>query len=223
MKGHAEPSSRTVRFSGALSGTRGWLHPRRGGATLTSEGNPRLHLRLDPLLFAGLRARAIARNVTLNELVRLILSEYVKQAAEEKEGARAILRHLDNLVRTLQLQGNMLALQTVTHESGPVNQALNVNKEIREDRQNLHDTVDVILKTLIKLCENEETSKNAKARMDAMQLAKKTIGTDLALLEGCDGRAIQALIDDVKATNDSLKAELAVNKTERKLHELPES
>jgi hypothetical protein len=54
--------------------------------------------------------------------------------------------------------------------------------------------------------------------MEAMQLAKKTIETDLALQEGCDGRAIQVLIDGIKMTNDSLKAELAVNKTERKLN-----
>jgi hypothetical protein len=130
---------------------------------LTSEGNPRLHLRLDPLLFAGFRARAITRNVTLNELVRFILSEYVKQEAEEKEGARAILRHLDNLVRTLQLQGNVLALQTVTSGLRPINQAPNVDEETQKDLHNLHDTVGNILKTLIKLCENEETARNTKA------------------------------------------------------------
>lgn len=223
MKGHVESSSRIVRFSRSLSGTLGWLHPIRGGAILTSEGNPRLHLRLDPLLFAGLRARAIASNVTLNELVRFILTEYVKQAAEEKQGARAILRHLDNLVGALQLQGNVLALQNMNRGAGPVDQALNASKEAQEDRQKLHDTVDVILKTLIKLCENEEVAKYAKARMKVMHLANKTIRTDLALLDSYDGRVIQVLIDEVRATCESLKAELVVNKAERRLQELPES
>lgn len=154
--------------------------------------------------------------MTLNELVRFILSEYVKQAAEEKEGARAILRHLDTLVRTLQLQGNALALQTVTNGSAPVTQAQKVNKDTQEDRLNLHDTVDVILKTVIKLCENEEAAKNAKARMEAMHLANITIRTDLALLEGYGHRDIQVLIDEVKATNESLKAQLTAGEKRTK-------
>lgn len=72
--------------------------------TLTSRGNPTLHVRIDPLLRNGLRARAAARNVTVSRLVQFILGEYVKQVAEEKESTPAILRHLDTLVRIMRCQ-----------------------------------------------------------------------------------------------------------------------
>jgi len=75
-----------------------------------SEGNPRLVLRLDPLIRSGLEARAMSRGVSLSELARYVLVEYVKQSAEAKEGTPALLRHLDTLVRTLQLQATALTL-----------------------------------------------------------------------------------------------------------------
>ena len=37
-------------------------------------------------MHSGPRARALARNVTGNELAKAVLDDYVKQAAEEREG-----------------------------------------------------------------------------------------------------------------------------------------
>lgn len=62
--------------------------------TVPSEGNRRLVLRLDPLIRTGLEARAMSRGVSLNDLAKFVLVEYVKQAAEAREGTPALLRHL---------------------------------------------------------------------------------------------------------------------------------
>ena len=77
---------------------------------MPSEGNPRVVLRLDPLIRSGLQAKAMSVGVSLNELAKFVLVEYVKQSAEAKEGTPALLRHLDTLVRTLQLQATALTL-----------------------------------------------------------------------------------------------------------------
>jgi hypothetical protein len=180
------------------------------GTPLTSKGNFALHVRLDPLLSNGLRARALARNVTVNELAKFVLGEYVKQAAEDVGSIPVLLRHLDVLVRTLELQANQLALKQVAG-SGAVKEPMKAEKDTQTDRLGLHDTVDDILKAVIKLCENEEAAKNAKTRMEAMRLANTTVRTDLALLQGFDRRDIQVLIDEVKETNESLKAQLRAN------------
>ena len=71
---------------------------------MPNEGNPRLILRLDPFMRSGLQVRAMSKGVSLNELAKFVLVEYVKQSAEAKEGTSSLLRHLDTLVRTLQLQ-----------------------------------------------------------------------------------------------------------------------
>lgn len=164
---------------------------------------------MDPLLRAGLRAIAMAQNVTVSKLVVLTLGELVKQSAEEKGGVPVLLRHLDTLVRTLESQANQLALKQIeTTGPGPYKQPQKADKDTQTDRLGLHDTVNTILKTVIKLCENEEAAKNARARMEAMRLANTTVRTDLALLQGFDRRDIQVLIDEVKATNESLKAKL---------------
>jgi hypothetical protein len=177
-----------------------------GARTLTSKGNPSIRARVDPLLYNGLRARALSRNVTLNKLVTAVLGEYVRTTAEELQGTPAILRHLDTLVARLSTQANALALKQI---SGAVTkEPMKAAKNTQADRLDLHDTVDAILKAVLKLCENEEAAGNAKNRMQAMRLANTTVRTDLALLQGYDRRDIEALIDEVKATNESLKAQL---------------
>lgn len=171
-----------------------------------AEGNPRLYMRLDPLLYSSLRAQAMSRGVSVHELVRFLLVEYVKQAAEASEGTPALLRHLDRLIRTLELQVNSLAVRKLHEGAGPAKETLKASKDTQEVRLDLHDTVDAILKTVIKLCESEEAARNAKARMEAMRLANTTVRTDLAVLEGVDRRDIQALLDEVRETNEQFKA-----------------
>ncbi len=178
---------------------------------MPSEGNPRLVLRLDPLIRSGLQARAMSRGVSLNELAKFVLVEYVKQSAEAKEGTPALLRHLDTLLRTLQLQATALTLPAVVETAGPTKQPLMGSKDTQQGRLDLHDTVDAILKTVIKLCESEDAARNAKARMEAMRLANTTIRTDLALLQGYDRRDIQVLLDEVRETNEQFRAELAAS------------
>ena len=176
---------------------------------MPSEGNPRLVLRLDPLIRSGLQAKAMSVGVSLNELAKFVLVEYVKQSAEAKEGTPALLRHLDTLVRTLQLQATALTLPALAEAPEPTKQPLMASKDTQQDRLDLHETVDAILKTVIKLCESEEAARNAKARMEAMRLANTTIRTDLALLQGYDRRDIQVLLDEVRETNEQFRTQLA--------------
>ena len=88
---------------------------------------------------------------------------------------------------------------------------MKATKDTQTDRLGLHDTVDKILKAVLKLCENEAAAGNAKVRMQAMRLVNTTVRTDLALLQGYDRRDLDALIDEVKATNESLQAQLATS------------
>ena len=120
---------------------------------MPSEGNPRLVLRLDPLILSGLQAKAMSVGVSLNELAKFVLVEYVKQSAEAKEGTPALLRHLDTLVRTLQLQATALTLPALAEAPEPTKQPLMASKDTQQDRLDLHETVDAILKTVIKLCD----------------------------------------------------------------------
>ncbi len=177
---------------------------------MPSEGNPRLTLRLDPLIRSGLQARAMSRGVSLTELAKFVLVEYVKQSAEAREGTPALLRHLDTLVRTLQLQATALTIAAV-EPLGPTKQPMKANKDTQQGRLDLHETVDAILKTVVKLYESEEAARNAKARMEAMRLANTTIRTDLALLEGYDRRDIQILLDEVRETNEQFRKEIAAS------------
>ena len=153
----------------------------------------------------------MSRGVSLNELAKFVLVEYVKQSAEAKEGTPALLRHLDTLVRTLQLQATALTLPVVAEAPGPTKQPMKASKDTQQGRLDLHDTVDAILKMVIKLCESEEAARNAKARMEAMRLANTTVRTDMALLQGYDRRDIQVLLDEVRETNEQFKAQLATS------------
>jgi len=49
-------------------------------------GNPLLQVRLDPVVLEGLRAYAVAEDVTKSELVRRIIADWVKD--------RVAVRHL---------------------------------------------------------------------------------------------------------------------------------
>jgi len=175
-----------------------------------NQGNPRLILRLDPLIRSGLEARAMSRGVTLNELAKFVLVEYVKQSAEAREGTPALLRHLDTLVRTLQLQVTAVTLPSAK-AAGPTKQPMKASKDTQQGRLDLHDTVDAILKTVVKLCESEEAARKAKARMEAMRLANTTIRTDLAILQGYDRRDIQVLLEEVRKTNEQFRAQIAAS------------
>ncbi len=181
---------------------------------MPNQGNARLSLRLDPLIRTGLQARAMSRGVSLNELAKFVLVEYVKQSAEAKEGTPALLRHLDTLVRKLQLQATALTLPAIEASgpaSGPTKQPMKASKNTQEGRLDLHETVDAILKTVVKLCESEEAARNSKARMEAMRLANTTVRTDMALLQGYDRRDIQVLLDEVRETNEQFRAQIATS------------
>ena len=73
----------------------------------------------------------------------------MKQSAEAKEGIPSLLRHLDTLVHTLQLQAAALTLPAV-EALGPTKQPLKVSKDTQQGRLDLHETVDAILKTVAK-------------------------------------------------------------------------
>jgi hypothetical protein len=106
---------------------RGWCQ------TVPTEGNPRLILRLDPLIRSGLEAQAMSNGVSLNELAKFVLVEYVKQSVEAREGTPALLRHLDTLVRTLQLQATALTLPAA-EATGPTKQPMKASKDTQQRR-----------------------------------------------------------------------------------------
>jgi len=80
--------------------------------------------------------------------------------------------------------------------------------DTQKERERLYDTAISILKEAIKLGENEELAKNARARMEAMRLANAASRTAEAILRGYDRRDVEALLEELRKTNESLKTQL---------------
>jgi hypothetical protein len=160
---------------------------------LPAKGNPRVVVRLDPLLKSGLEALALARGVGLAKLVRGILLDYAHEVAATRRGVAATLDRITVLVRTLEIQVYSVGIAGV---------------QTQAEREELYATALALLKEAVGLAQSEEAARNALARMEAMRLVSNMSRTALAILTGYDRRDVEVLLDEVRRTNESLQRQL---------------
>ena len=160
---------------------------------MTTKGNPRIVVRLDPVLKSGLEALALARGTGLARLVRNVLLDYAHEVAATQRGVAATLDRIQALVNTLEVQTCAVGIAGI---------------QTQKEREELHETAMALLNEAIKLSESEEAAKNARARMEAMRLVSNISRTTLAILTGYDRRDIEVLLDELKKTNEFLQTEL---------------
>jgi hypothetical protein len=150
-------------------------------------------LRLDPVLRAGLEAYALAKELSLSELVRKVLMGFVREVSYSKKRVSYTLDRIKALVSTLEARIYSISIAGI---------------ETQKQREELYDTALALLKEALKLAQSEEAAKNARARMDAMHLASMVSRTAVAILGGYDRRDIEVLLDELKKTNESIQARL---------------
>jgi phosphate uptake regulator len=160
---------------------------------LPAKGNPRIVVRLDPLLKSGLEALALARGVDLARLVRGILLDYAHEVAATRRGVAATLDRITVLIGTLEVQAYSVGIAGV---------------QTQAEREELYATALALLKEAVKLAQSEEAASNALARMEAMRLVSNMSRTALAVLAGYDRSNVEALLDEVRRTNESLQRQL---------------
>ena len=150
-------------------------------------------MRLDPVLKSGLEALALARGTGLASLVRVILLNYAREVAATRRGVAATLDRIKALINTLEIQVYSVGVAGI---------------QTQNEREGLYDVALALLKEAVKLSESEEAAEKALARMEAMRLVSNVSRTALAILGGYDRRDIEALLDELKKTNESLQAQL---------------
>lgn len=137
---------------------------------MPTQGNKRVYIRLDPVTHAGLRAYAAAHGIATAELVRGIILDWKREVAATQNKVAATLDRIDALVRTLQLQASQVSI------AGKV--------DTQKTREDLLNTAIALIKESVKLSENEDAAKNARARIEAMRLANQASRTAEAILRG---------------------------------------
>jgi len=160
---------------------------------LPTKGSPQLKVRVNPILRAGLEAYAAARGLTLSGLVRKVLMDFAREVGYTHGRVWYTLDRVATLIKTLEVQALSVGIAGL---------------DTQKERERLYDTAISILKEAIKLGENEELAKNARARMEAMRLANAASRTAEAILRGYDRRDVEALLEELRKTNESLKTQL---------------
>jgi hypothetical protein len=168
---------------------------------LPGEGNPHLVVRLEPVLKAGLEAYALAKGLSLSQLVRRVLMDFVHDVAsarvystqEAVEYAHHRIKTLVSILEVHLCSSAVTGIQTDGQGRDPYGIALAVVKEA------------------LRLAEGEEAAKNADLRIDATRLANTATRTALAILGGQDRHETEALVDELKKTNDSMQARLGTH------------
>jgi hypothetical protein len=165
---------------------------------LPASGNPHLVVRLDPALKAGLEAYALAKGLSVSQLVRRVLLDFAHEVASSQlystqEGVEYTLDRIKVLVGTLEVQwynAAVTGIPTQKHGGG------------------LYDTVLALFKEVVRLAQSEATAKNVSACIDVMRLANALSRTALSILSGCDRRDIERLMDELKNTSEPIQARL---------------
>ena len=168
---------------------------------LRSKGAPLLQVRVDAITLQGLRAYAAAENITKSELVRRIISAWVRDRAAVRHSGGGVfdtLRHMDGLVKELQLH-----VYVVYPASGVPSKL-----DVQARREELFRIAIDILKDASKLSENEELAAKAKARVYAMQVTTQAALAAECILRDYQRGDITALVDELVKTNERLKEEL---------------
>ena len=172
---------------------------------MVSKGSPLLQVRVDPVTLQGLRAYAVAENTTKSELVRRIISGWVRSRVDCKtqaEGVFDTLNRIGGLIGKLEVQlYPRIYLATGTPPA---------KIDVQLKREELYRVAMEILREAAKLSESEELAAQAKARLKAMQLVTQTAYAAECILRDYQRDDILALVNEVVKTNESLKEELRV-------------
>jgi hypothetical protein len=170
---------------------------------MATKGSPLLQVRVDSVTLQGLRAYAVAENITKSELVRRIISGWVGSRVDCKTPAGGVLDTLNrigSLIGKLELQ----LYPPVYVASGKPPTKINVQLK----REELYRAAMDILREAAKLSENEELAAKAKARLKAMQLVTQTSYAAECILRDYQRDDILALVNELVKTNECLKEEL---------------
>jgi len=166
-------------------------------------GSPLLQLRLDLVTLQGLRAYAVAQGITKSELVRQIISAWVRDRVGVRHrggGVSDTLQRIDACIYELEIN-----LYTI-----PV--ASNVPKgqkvDVQLNREKLLHIALNLLQEAATLSENEELAAKAKARLQAMQMATQTAYAAECILRDYQRDEILKLVQELVKTNEHLKKEL---------------
>jgi hypothetical protein len=155
-------------------------------------------VRLDPALRAGLEAYALAKGLSVSQLVRRVLMDFAHEVASSQlystqKGVEYTLDRIKVLVGTLEAQLYNAAVTDIpTQKQGGA----------------LYDTALALLKEAVRLAQSEAAAKNVSACIDVMRLASTVSRTALSILGGYDRRDIERLMDELKKTNESIQARL---------------
>ena len=167
---------------------------------MTSTGAPLLQVRVDAITLQGLRAYAVAEDITKSELVRRIILAWVKERAAVRQSAGGVsytLQHMDGLVKELALQ--VFGIRIASAPS---------KVDVQRNREELYHIALGILKDAARLSENEGLAAKAQARLDAMQVATQAALTAECILRDYQRGDITVLVDELVKTNEHLKKEL---------------
>ena len=160
---------------------------------MPAKGNPYISTRFDPAVKSGLQAYALAKEISLSQLVRNIVMEWVHEVTITQKRVTITLDRVNALVSTFEAQVYSIGIAGIETQKG---------------REEIYETALALLKEAVRLSESEEAAKNARARIEAMRLASTVSRTVLAILGGYDRRDIQVLLDELKKTNESLQERL---------------
>jgi hypothetical protein len=69
-------------------------------SALTAKGNPYISTRFDPVVKSGLQAYALAKEISLSQLVRNIVMEWVHEVTISQKGVTITLDRVNALVST---------------------------------------------------------------------------------------------------------------------------
>jgi len=177
------------------------VEPSRVLRVMGSRGAPLLQVRVDGVTLQGLRAYAVAENITKSELVRRIIAAWVRDRVAVRQSGGGVfdtLRHMDGLVKELQLN-----LYPVYIASGAPSKL-----DVQARREDLLRIALDILRDAAKLSENEELAKKSDARMNAMHLATQATFAAECILRDYQRGDITGLVDELVKTNELLKEEL---------------
>jgi hypothetical protein len=155
-------------------------------------------VRLDPALRAGLEAYALAKGLSVSQLVRRVLMDFAHEVASSQlystqKGVEYTLDRIKVLVGTLEVQWYNAAVTGIP---------------MQKHGGGLYDTVLALLKEAVRLAQSEAAAKNVSACIDVMHLASTVSRTALSILGGYDRSDIERLMDELKKTNESIQARL---------------
>jgi len=158
-------------------------------------------------MLQGLRAYAVAENITPSELVRRIISAWARDRVECKTRAGGVF---DTLTRiTAHIDQLQLELFPPVYAAGGLVGAEKRGKmDVQLNREELYRNAVNILQEAVKLGGDEELAAKSKARLKAMQLATQASYAAECILRDYQRDDLIELVNELVKTNECLKEEL---------------